>query len=135
MTRQTQFEFQYDQNGKLKSGRSVTKSIQLDYDYYGRWFRDPTNASKMIKQGNSYYYPGVQFASYREFKRSSTFKQRAEKVAEDYVSQRTGLELNTNSGYTVGQMVEMKHGEDWMFRWGNRFVRRLAKVLRNHGMK
>ena len=135
MTKQTQFEFQYDHNGKLKSGRSVTKSLDLNYDYYSNWFRDPANASKMIKNGNCYSYPGVQFPSYKEFKRSSTFKQSAEKVASDYVSARNSWELNRNTGLTTRYLVENKHGWDWTYAWGQRYVRRVAKLLRANGLK
>jgi hypothetical protein len=135
MSKQTEFEFQYDQAGNLKSGRSITKSIRLDYDYYGRWYQNPANANKMIKNGNCYSYPGVQFGSYKEFKHSGTFKQRAELVASDYISQRTGWELNRTTGQTWRRMLEDKHGRDWTHAWGQRYVRRIAKLLKANGMK
>jgi hypothetical protein len=135
MDRQTELEFQYDQAGKMKSGRAVTKSLRLNYDYYSNWFDNPANATKQIKIGNSYHYPGGQFPSFKEFKHSSTFKQRAESVAHDYVSQRTDWEIDRNTGTSIGRRVTNKHGEDWSYRWGKRFVRRIAKVLKAKGMK
>lgn len=81
------------------------------------------------------HYPYVQFPSYKEFKFSSTFKQRAELVASDYISQQTCWEIDASTGHTRAKMLQMKHGEDWMFRWGQRYVRRVAKVLRANGLK
>lgn len=135
MTKQTQFEFTYDKNGNIHSGRTVTKSLNFNYDYYSKWFKDPANTSKMIKQGNCYLYPGAQFPSYKEFKRSSTFKQSAEKVASDYVSARNSWELDRNTGMTQGHMLENKHGWNWTHAWGQRYVRRVANLLRAKGMK
>lgn len=133
--RQTTLELLYDQNGNIRSGRSVTKSLDLDSSYYSKWFANPANASKMIKQGNCYHYPSVQFPSYKEFKHSSTFKQTAIKVAEDYVTHRNHWEMNRDTGYCFGKSVEMKHGWDWTYAWGQRYVRRVAKLLKQKGMK
>lgn len=135
MKRQTTLELLYDASGNIRSGRPVTKSLEMHFDYYSKWFKDPTNIPKMIKVGNCSHYPGVQFPSYREFTRSATFKLTANKVAEDYVSHRTGWEIDRNTGDSIGKMVEAKHGWDWTRAWGKRFVRRVAKVLKANGMK
>jgi hypothetical protein len=137
MTRQTVLEFLYDGNGKIRSGRSITKSLRMDYGYYSKWFDNPANANKIIKVGNNYHYPGVQFASYKEFNHSTSFKQTANALAYDYCSARMNeIDRNTGMSIWVGIYTNSKnitHDDYWVV--GNKFIRRITRLLKQKGMK